>query len=1390
MAYNLGEAVGYIKLNIEQFTKSIEKVKSEVSVFESQISSLQNVFSKVEDVAVKAFAAIGTAAAAGLAKSIQIGSKFEASMSQVAATMGMTAEEITSGTKEYEALQAAAKEMGETTKFTASQAAEALNYLALAGYNAEESISSLPTVLNLAAAGGMDLATASDMLTDAVSALGLGLDDMSFFADQMAKTAQSSNTSVSQLGDAILQIGGTAKSLAGGVTELDTALGILANNGIKGAEAGTSLRQIILNLIAPTKESAEYMKELGLEIKDVYGNVRPLNDIFRDLDEILQSKGITGTADLTEALSNIFDARQLKSANALLANYGDTWDDLYEKIENAEGAAEIMAETMSNNLQGAITILGSAVEGLGIAFFEVFQKDLTEAVKIATNKIGELTKALKSNEMQEALSKVSSAFSDLVVKLSEVATNVIPKLVDRVAFLVDNFDKLKVVVGGLVGTIAAIAAGTALYTIQTNAAVAALIAQKIAQLAVNAAMLANPYTLAAVAVGALATAIIGQIERLKELKEEVVQQNTEYIEYANTIQKIVGEYEEAKEASEALKIKYEEEKSKVEELQEVINANVDSTGRIVSNYELVKSAIDELNQIIPTNITYTGNQIESYNNLANSIEEYNKKLIAKAELESRTSEYQAALKANKEAAGQQDELKNKLSETYDEYLRISEIVDKYNTSINYYNREFEELAKNTGLTAHQYAEKYLEDTKTALDSLTDTYQQNVEILSDTQQVMSDYTDDYLNLMWDAGEEVEGIYKNAAEAAEAAAKEHFATMDRLRQERADKNATETANEADEEISAEDELNAKLKELEIQFNLGIIKDEKTYHDMRLALFDEFTSEHTEKTAKWYKSEVDYQQTYQDNLKKQQEEEIKARQRAAEEAARAEEQKTKNLITEYDRRKEIDDKYTSEMYITDLEALADTLDKETDLYKDLYYKIEKYKKDSLKQQLNDEYKAIQDRKTLNENYSDEMYLTDLQAFADTLDKESDMYKDVVKEINKTTLSIKETQQKTANTAFESWEKGFDSLVSEAETAYNAILSKQKNLEDTLNNQIELYEIKTKKVKNATTGIFEDVEYKDFSTNYLLQQTKALEEYEKSLDNLKSRGVSDDLLQYITGLDPDEAQEYIAAFSKMSDAELKAYDDAYVGLKQKNKEFSERYYADEVEAFKTQWGDKITEYINSLPDEAKAAAKEYIEAFISGLEENAEGASGALQEVLKNANKSFTALTLTGNFENYGADMATAVMDGVQILTTKMQDVGTKSGDSLFNGFASISKTLTSWADNISKAMSESFMGVFAPINDLQNMLQNPKVIQSQMILTTAAVSSSDVNDMQPVTNAMQDVSNKIPTKDDIVNAIKQATPDGDIVLNIDGTTFGRVSRDSLNRLASASGDLNLNV
>ena len=313
--------------------------------------------------------------------------------------------------------------------------------MALAGYDAEKACGALPTVLNLASAGGMNLAAASDMVTDSMSALGIEAtqENLTKFGDQLAKTAQKSNTSVSQLGEAVLTVGGTAKTLAGGTTELNTLLGIIADNGVKGAEGGTALRNIMLSLQAPTDMAAKKMKALGLSVYTAEGKMRPMNDILNDLN-----KSMDGMSDQKkqDALSTIFNKNDLKSVNALLANSGDRYNELSGYVEDSAGAMENMAKTMNDNLTGRITEFKSATEGTGIAIYEALgSSNLKDAVAKASGWMTQLTKATEKGGLSGLVEEAGTVASEVAVTVADQLPSLVQGGVSIVQSLVSGIDQ-------------------------------------------------------------------------------------------------------------------------------------------------------------------------------------------------------------------------------------------------------------------------------------------------------------------------------------------------------------------------------------------------------------------------------------------------------------------------------------------------------------------------------------------------------------------------------------------------------------------------------------------------------------------------------------------------------------------------------------------------------------------------------------------------------------------------------------------------------------------------------------------------------------------------------------------------------------------------------------
>ena len=433
MPLDVGRAVGYLDLDTSGFTRGFSTALSSLRTFQSESASISD-----------KLAATGTAltsAGSTLTKSVTVPlvglgtaavattTKFEAAMSQVQATMGITKDAMSELDGEtvnsMDALSALAQELGATTKFSAVEAAEAINYMALAGYDVEKTYGMLPTVLNLAAAGNFDLARASDMVTDTQTALGLSIEETTVMIDEWARAASKSNTSVEQLGDAILTVGGTAQYMAGGTDRLATVLGILADNGIKGTEAGTKLRNMILKLADPTDDGAAALEALSVSIFDAEGNMRDFQDIFLDFQTAMQ--GLTEEEKIGY-FSDLFNVRDVAAANALLNTSVERWEELGGAISDAEGAAAQMSETQLDNLNGQLTILKSSLEGMAISFGELLLpliKDVTSAIQSAVTWINNLDESQKETlvrvlEIAAAVGPVLLVVGKLVTLVSSV----------------------------------------------------------------------------------------------------------------------------------------------------------------------------------------------------------------------------------------------------------------------------------------------------------------------------------------------------------------------------------------------------------------------------------------------------------------------------------------------------------------------------------------------------------------------------------------------------------------------------------------------------------------------------------------------------------------------------------------------------------------------------------------------------------------------------------------------------------------------------------------------------------------------------------------------------------------------------------------------------------
>ena len=430
-----------LTIDSSQFDRGLAKAKGAATSFGSGVGG---VLGKVGRAAKIGFAAAGVASVGFAATAAKTGANFDKAMSQVAATMGKTNEELSKEVGSVDTqfghfsgtIRDFAKYMGKNTKFSATQAADALNYMALAGYDTQKSMNMLPNVLNLAAAGNMGLAEASDMVTDAQSALGLSTKETTELVDKMAMAASKSNTSVSQLGEAILTVGGTAKNLKGGTTELAQALGILADNGIKGSEGGTALRNVLLGI--QSKKFEKTFGELGVNAFDAQGKARSLKDVFADMNKVMKGMTVEEKSKLIASAFNRFD---LKSVNALLGTNAERWDELAGSIDNAHGSAAKMAETQLDNLEGDVTILKSAFEGLQITVSEKLNPVFRQVVQAATHgisAINDLFEGIDSDKVKGIGDLFSVAIVGAINKLPSVLSGISGLLRGAIISLVDE----------------------------------------------------------------------------------------------------------------------------------------------------------------------------------------------------------------------------------------------------------------------------------------------------------------------------------------------------------------------------------------------------------------------------------------------------------------------------------------------------------------------------------------------------------------------------------------------------------------------------------------------------------------------------------------------------------------------------------------------------------------------------------------------------------------------------------------------------------------------------------------------------------------------------------------------------------------------------------------
>lgn len=397
------------------------KISLDTSEFESGISAAKNSFqglsstavafgNAIYDVAKSAAQSIGS-----LAKSVvEVGSSFDSSMANVAAISGAAGDELDS-------LREKAKDMGATTKFSASEAADAFSYMAMAGWKTEDMLSGIDGIMSLAAASGEDLATTSDIVTDALTAFGLAAEDSGRFSDILAAASSNANTNVSMMGETFKYVAPLAGTLGYSVEDMAVAIGLMANSGIKASQAGTSLRSALTRLISPTDEAASLIADLGISLTDADGNMLPFSDTVEALRTAFAG---LSESEQASAAATLFGQEAMSGMLAIINAAPGDIAKLTKAVENSGGAAEEMASVMEDNVGGALTKLKSALESAGIAIYETFSDTIKDKILFAADAVSKLTAAFEEGGLSGAVEKageiVGEIVDNLVLKIYEM----------------------------------------------------------------------------------------------------------------------------------------------------------------------------------------------------------------------------------------------------------------------------------------------------------------------------------------------------------------------------------------------------------------------------------------------------------------------------------------------------------------------------------------------------------------------------------------------------------------------------------------------------------------------------------------------------------------------------------------------------------------------------------------------------------------------------------------------------------------------------------------------------------------------------------------------------------------------------------------------------------
>lgn len=605
---------------------------------------------------------------------VTTGMEFDSAMSKVAAISGASAEEMAMLTQK-------AQEMGRTTKFTASESAEAFNYMAMAGWKTNEMLDGLEGILNLAAASGADLAETSDIVTDALTGLGYEAKDAGRLADVMAAAAANANTNVELMGSTFQYVTPVAGALGFSMEDVAVAIGTMANAGIKGERAGTALRSMMTRLASPPKMAADSIEELGITVIDSAGKMLPLIDILKQLRSKFNGLSEAEQAHHAKAIAG---QEAMAGLLAIVNSAPDDFEQLIQSVNNSAGAADRMAKTMLNNVGGKFTLLKSQLEGIRLTIWDKLEPTIRKCIDSISRTLSSINWEAAGRKAAAAFEKLVGVFEWFITHWDAVVTGISAIIAAFVAAKIATFTTA--IIGAVSAISTAVAGATSL-----SAAFAAL----------NTVMGMNPIGLVVGALAALAVGIGAVIAKTTEASEETIEFNEKIAAQTDAVNANKESWEQLQATRQENLSKGMSEMSYYQDLVNELDKIVDENGKVKSGYEERASFITStLANALGLEISMHDGVIEKYGEIRDAIDQTIEKKKAEIILNSQEASYTQAIQDRSNALELLAESQRQMTQLTDDYAKAQEIL---NSKSGTYSKEEVQWAKEKN---QAYQENY------------------------------------------------------------------------------------------------------------------------------------------------------------------------------------------------------------------------------------------------------------------------------------------------------------------------------------------------------------------------------------------------------------------------------------------------------------------------------------------------------------------------------------------------------------------------------------------------------------------------------------------------------------------------------------------------------------